>query len=437
MREIRRKTNEVFTQEVYDLVGDEYEFIDTYIKTHTKIRVIHMKCEKEYSVTPANFLSGSRCPHCKGNMKKTHEQFLQEVDTLGKGEYTLLGKYKNSRTKIKVKHKTCGNEYYLRPDHFVRGARCPECAEGISNKKRTKTDEEFKKEVKELEGNDYIFLEEYIQANAKIRVKHSKCGHEYKVTPSKFLHGRRCPKCQGTHRRTTKEFKKEVYELVGEEYIFKGTLGTMKDKMEVEHKTCGNVYEVTPTNFLHDKNRCPMCVGGVLKTQEQFEHEVYLLVGKEYKVVGKYQGQLTDIGMYHEECGNVIKVKPSKFLHRGTRCSECTRGSVGEREIKEYLDEEGEEYEYQKTFEGLTMKRDLRIDFYLPKYNLCIEFDGEQHYYPVKFFGGLDKFKKLKESDGLKNEYCEHNKINMLRIPYTELGNVGSIIEDYIVNNYL
>ena len=28
------------------------------------------------------------------------------------------------------------------------------------------------------------------------------------------------------------------------------------------------------------------------------------------------------------------------------------------------------------------------VDFYLPKYNLFIEYNGKQHYEPIEYFGG-------------------------------------------------
>lgn len=57
----------------------------------------------------------------------------------------------------------------------------------------------------------------------------------------------------------------------------------------------------------------------------------------------------------------------------------------------------------------------LLFDFYLPKYRLCIEFDGEQHIRPIKIFGGEDTFYKIKNRDKIKNEYCLNNNIRLIR----------------------
>ena len=60
----------------------------------------------------------------------------------------------------------------------------------------------------------------------------------------------------------------------------------------------------------------------------------------------------------------------------------------------------------------------LPFDFYLPKYNSCIEFDGIQHYEPVEHFGGQESYDYTVKHDKIKNEYCKNNGILLLRIPY-------------------
>ena len=65
----------------------------------------------------------------------------------------------------------------------------------------------------------------------------------------------------------------------------------------------------------------------------------------------------------------------------------------------------------------------LKFDFYLPKYNLCIEVDGEQHDEVVTFGGkkciqdSEEAFKKRQRYDAIKTKYCKDNNIGLLRIP--------------------
>lgn len=77
-----------------------------------------------------------------------------------------------------------------------------------------------------------------------------------------------------------------------------------------------------------------------------------------------------------------------------------------------------------------------RFDFHLPEYNLLIEYDGQQHYGPVRFFGTEEDaeavFNRTQESDKIKNQYCKDNNINLLRIPYWETKNIDTIINNYL-----
>lgn len=61
----------------------------------------------------------------------------------------------------------------------------------------------------------------------------------------------------------------------------------------------------------------------------------------------------------------------------------------------------------------------------IPAYNLVIEFDGQQHY--TKEFMGK-KLPNITENDFLKNAFCKKKGIHLLRIKYTDINNIDSII---------
>lgn len=193
----RRKTDYEFRQDVYNLVGDDYTFLDSYVNNKAKLRVKHNKCNNIYKVSPSNFIDGgSRCPFCSSKAKKTDAQFKHEVYSLVGSEYEFLDSYINSYTKIKVKHNKCGHTYKVTPGHFLEGSRCPYCAKLSWRNKLTKTNNQFQQEVFNLVGNEYTFLDHYVNNDTKIRVKHNKCGNIYEVRPTDFLsHHTRCPYC--------------------------------------------------------------------------------------------------------------------------------------------------------------------------------------------------------------------------------------------------
>lgn len=193
------KTTNEFKQEIYNLVEDEYEILNEYKNAKEKILIRHNcnKCNNhEWNVLPNNFLSGQRCPKCSSNYQKTTKEFADEVDTVTKGEYSLISEYKNSKTNVKLRHNSsiCNNyEYYVSSSNFYHGDRCPKCA-GNSQK----TTDIFKQEVYDLVKDEYTVLGEYKTAKTKLLIKHNECKHAYSVTPDNFLRNRRCPFCNNS-----------------------------------------------------------------------------------------------------------------------------------------------------------------------------------------------------------------------------------------------
>lgn len=119
-------------EEKVEEFASEYKFLESYIDSQTKIKVIHLECSHIYSVSPSNFLCGKRCPKCKkkandDKKRRTHEEFLKLVQREGNHSYSLLSEYEHAHRKIKVKHEICGYIYEVTPNNFLNGKRCPKC----------------------------------------------------------------------------------------------------------------------------------------------------------------------------------------------------------------------------------------------------------------------------------------------------------------------
>jgi len=421
----RKKTHEEFLEEVKALVGNEYEVLGEYKNSNTKILFKHNECSHEYEATPSKFLNGRRCPKCSTNHKKTTEQYKNEVYNLVGDEYEVLGEYNGSNEKIEMKHSICGYEYDVQAGSFLSGSRCPKCS-GLM-KKNT---EIFKQEVHELVGDEYEVIGKYINARTKISMKHNICGHEYNVSPNQFLNGIRCPKCFGDHKKTTENFKKDVYNLVSDEYEVLGEYINSKTKIKIKHKVCEYVYNVIPNNFLRGK-RCPKCAGRC-KTTESFKQEVYNLVGDEYVVLGEYTSALKKIKMRHNTCGFNYNARPNDFLS-GKRCSKCNE-SKGEKIVRRVLEKQQILYKSQYKIKGCRNINSLPFDFAIfnddATLNCLIEFDGKQHFEPVNHFGGEKGFKQRQHNDQIKNQYCKDNNIKLIRIPYWDFDNIEDILNE-------
>lgn len=71
----------------------------------------------------------------------------------------------------------------------------------------------------------------------------------------------------------------------------------------------------------------------------------------------------------------------------------------------------------------------MRYDFIIINKNnepiYLIEFDGEQHFHPVKAWGGEERFEKQKQLDKIKNDYAIMHNLPLIRIPYTHYNNLS------------
>lgn len=422
----RKKTHEEFAKEVYNLEGENYDVISKYINSYTKILMRHNSCGTEYEVIPSNFLKGSRCPECYGTKKKTTIEFKKEVYNLVGDEYKVIDNYINAKTKLTMKHEICGNEYKVKPNLFLTGIRCPIC-NGLK-----KTHNQFLKEVKCLVGEEYKILEDYQGTNTDIKIKHNVCGSEYITTPTRFLGGKRCPKCFPYvvyNKKTTDKFKSEVYDLVGGEYEVIGEYTNSKTKVSIKHNRCGKVINILPNNFLRG-NRCIYCSGKKKKTTEEFKDGVYKVYGDEYEVVGDYINNKTEVNVKHKKCSKSYKILPKFLLSGGHVCRFCG-SSKGEINIQNILD--NIELNYSKELRINYNKRTLRVDFVILDKNdkiiLGIEYDGLQHFEPRDFFGGEEGFKETLKRDKLKDEWFKENNIPLLRIPYWNYDNIEDILK--------
>lgn len=106
-----------------------------------------------------------------------------------------------------------------------------------------------------------------------------------------------------------------------------------------------------------------------------------------------------------------------------------------EYQTQKYLDSIHVKYEYQKTFEHCRYQNLLRFDFYLPKYHICIEVNGRQHYEPIDYFGGEENFKLQQKRDNIKREYCAQNNIKLIEVPYW-MFNKEKEFKTYINKNF-
>lgn len=181
------------------------------------------------------------------------------------------------------------------------------------------------------------------------------------------------------------------------------------------------------TDHLFNGVKCPYCRGLIVNTQDLLNDKRI----KEVEILGEYIACNKKIKCRCLKCNNTFYMTPN-HLKRGESCPFCKQ-SKGEKRIKEILDKNNIKYETQFSFKECKNINSLLFDFYLPYYNLCIEYNGEQHYKPVEYFGGKDEFEIQKKRDNIKRKFCRENHITLLEISYKQFNNIEKIINNTLI----
>ena len=186
-------------------------------------------------------------------------------------------------------------------------------------------------------------------------------------------------------------------------------------------KICEHTWEVSPSNILQGRG-CPKCAekhhANVLRKSHNVYVEQVKNINKNILVLDSYIGAKIPIKHKCTICGHEWNVLPDSILD-GHGCPRCII-SNGENSIQEYLKLNDIEFEPQKVFSDCKNKQPLPFDFYLPSMNVCIEYDGIQHFEPIEYFGGVDALQYTQHNDAIKTKYCLSHNIDLLRIKYDQ-----------------
>lgn len=343
--------------------------------------------------------------------KKTHEEYVAEVNKINPN-IEVCDKYVNYKTPILHKCLIHNVEWMITPSNVLAGQGCAECKkQKISDKKR-KTHTQYVDELKNINPN-IVPVETYIDVNIPIMHKCVKDNYQWKTSPHSLLNGNGCSMCANRVRRTHDEYVRDVKNINKNIDVIGKFINT---HIDVRHKCliCGYEWNAKPYNVLLGTS-CPNCAGIMKKEHSKYVEEVSR-INEDIEVVEEYKTAKTPILHRCKICGCEWYATPTNIL-TGKGCPECVE-SNGERAVRQYLDKNKILYNFQKTFDDCYDIKSLPFDFYLPEYNACIEYDGEQHFKSVEYFGGKDSFKKTVMHDNIKNDYCKNNNIKLLRIPY-------------------
>lgn len=460
-----------FLNKLKDKYKDIYDLYDyskvIYINAYKEIIII-CPIHGEVLVKPGDLLNKNFqliCPLCnKENKRKKKAQDFWENNLLPKLNAKYQGRLDFSETVfintlIPITYRCIihgyktANVYNLLSDTATTG--CKECA--VEN--RTMGLEEFIKRAKEIHSDKYDYFKTiYVNSFTKVEIFCKECQEYFWQTPIAHVNMKRgCPKCSGYYQKTPEEYKEYFENLLGHKFDFSlAQFNGRKTDIEIICKKCGSHFWKSSENLLeavrHRKNHeplCPYCESPVNNWDtESFVEWMKSIWGDKYdysKVV--YVNAKTKIELICPEHGSFLKI-PNDIVCHSYQENICPRCNISEGEIKTetFLKENGIEYDPQKVFEDLRIinplikvPHPLKFDFYLNKYNLCIEYQGPQHYMPIEKFGGEEAFKKQQERDEEKRKYCRLNEISLLEIKYDipllKLGNRLSQLFEKLDNN--
>lgn len=111
------------------------------------------------------------------------------------------------------------------------------------------------------------------------------------------------------------------------------------------------------------------------------------------------------------------------------------RISKGELRVAKFLESRGVIFTREQTFTGcLSMKLyPLRFDFYLKDYNVCIEVQGQHHYFPINPGRKAERaHRQTVINDRIKREYMSKYSTIIFEIPYWELDNTEKMLTQYL-----
>lgn len=295
---------------------------------------------------------------------------------------------------------------------------------------KKRTHDEFVKNVYELEGDQYTVIGMYVNANTHILMKHNLCNKIYEVTPSRFLQGRRCVHCFQNKKKTTEQFKQEVYLLVGNEYTVLGEYKNNRERIEIIHNECGFIYKYKPKEFLHNNRRCPKCNGTYRRTHEEFILELKKVHGDEYVLLSKYERMNKKVLIKHSKCGYQWEALPSNIL-KGHGCPKCGHSIrlTPEEFLVKFNEASNGEYILLSTYE----KHDVKIKV---RHEMC------KYEYMVKPHNFLSGFRcpKCSKSKGEKRIYDLLNKLNVnfqIEFTFDDCKHIKRLPFDFAIFNEL
>ena len=350
----------------------------------------------------------------------TTEIFIERAKKIhgDKFDYSKVN-YVNSSTKVCIicpKH----GEFWQNPASHLSGRGCPKCANEKKGFYHISSTKEFIEKAKKIYGDRFDYSKvTYKDNRTKVCIICPIHG-EFWQRPYSHLSGRGCNLCsKPVH--DTESFIAESKKVHSDKYDYSKTKYVdAKTKVCIICQKHGEFW-VTPNNHLRGKG-CYYCGREVSAKKQSLSTQQFIEKAREvhgdkydYSKVA-YVNNHTDVCIICPIHGEFWQ-RPSKHL-KGQGCPKCNESKL-ETMVRVMLEENNIEYIQECGCDTFKWLKKQRLDFYLPKYNVAIECQGEQHYFPVSFgciseASVKERFKNILKYDKRKKEGCEENNIKLL-----------------------
>ena len=299
------------------------------------------------------------------------------------------------------------------------------------------SEEEIKTRIENKYPNQPFEIIEYFKVAKPFEIKCLKCGESFRYSSfNNFINSSRKNLCICYSETNTKNLhnlnKSKILEIINEkenlEFVgFGKKEKTNKFTIICYCKRCEQNFEKTFQDFL----KYPKCF--YCESKENYNNLGFQAnLSEEYELLSDYKNREQSVLIRHKECGFEWKIKPKNLLHY-SGCPKCNgKKSRGEILIFEWLKDHQYLFEMEKSFEWQSnLKR--KYDFFLPDFNLIIEFNGQQHYFETNYF--RKSYKEQSLIDKEKQEEAINQGLNYLIIGYYDINHIDSILSKWF-NDY-
>lgn len=374
----------------------------------------------------------------------TTNEFIEKAKKIhgNKYDYSKV-EYERSSKKVCIVCPIHG-EFWQTPNQHLSGCGCKKCAILTTKVKESYTKEQFIEKAKKVHGDKYDYSKVvYNGMHEKVCIICPMHG-EFWQTPANHLNGKGCKKCAQVllwdkrGRNTTENIIEKFKEVHGNKYDYsKVKYESMKTKVCIICPIHGEFWQ-TPEKHIKREQGCPKCGKKLLwdrrgrTTTQDFITKAREIHGDKYdysKVEYKRCNQ--KVCIICPKHGEFYQT-PNKHL-MGQECPECN-GRINKQEclLWRKIQEKYPNLNVLHEYHDAKIFGKKSIDIYIPSKKIGIEYQGGQHFKPIKMFGGYNTFLEIAKRDKEKYEECKNNGIKLFYFT-TETWN---ILDNYIDKVY-